>query len=141
LEKCALECGVSEKVLFLGFRKDIPELLSLFDVNVIASLSEGFPLALVEAMCAGAAIVATQVGGMKEIGKEGETVLFVPPRNPFAIAEKTCQILGDTFLAQTLARQAAEGKKVFDIKRNAEVIGHLYLEMAKRNKYGAGVAA
>ena len=60
LETLAETLHISSNLIFLGFRSDVAELLSIFDVNVIPSLTEGFPLALVEAMAAGNAIVASQ---------------------------------------------------------------------------------
>ena len=82
LERIADDLNVSRHLRFLGFRTDLAELLSLFDVNVIPSLTEGFGLSLIEAMSVGNVLVVTNVGGLKEIAIDGETALFVPPQRP-----------------------------------------------------------
>ncbi|MFW6145390.1 MAG: glycosyltransferase, partial [bacterium] len=65
--------GISKKVHFLGFRKDIPQVLSIIDVLVVPSLWEGLPLIVLEAMFAGKPIVATRVGGIPEAIKDGKS--------------------------------------------------------------------
>jgi len=129
LETLAAQLGVASQVLFLGFRKDTAELLSLFDVNVMASLTEGFPLVMVESMCIGNAIVATFVGGMKEIGKDQETVLFVPPKEPEAIAEKICLLLECPEWARELSRKAQASSRNFSLEASADAMGRFYRAM------------
>ena len=128
LERLANELGIENHVRFLGFRSDVPELLSLFEIQVIPSLTEGFPLSLAEAMAAENAIVATEVGGMKEIGSDGDTVLFVPPKEPEALAEKILYLLKDKELANNMAKNAAHYSEVFSIKNSMKLL---------ENEYGA----
>jgi glycosyltransferase involved in cell wall biosynthesis len=92
--KClASQLRVEQKVIFAGFCQNIPAVLSIFDVKVMASLNEGLPLALLEAMAVGKPIVATNIGGIREILRDGETGLLVPPRNPQAMADKIIYLL------------------------------------------------
>jgi glycosyltransferase involved in cell wall biosynthesis len=88
-------CGLKKQVRFLGFREDILALLSLMDVFVLPSLSEGLSIALLEAMAAGRPVVATNVGGNPELVTDGETGFLVPPRDADALAAKICLLLGD----------------------------------------------
>jgi glycosyltransferase involved in cell wall biosynthesis len=104
----------------------VPELLSLFDIQVIPSLTEGFPLCLAEAMAAENAIVATEVGGMKEIGSDGDTVLFVPPKEPKALAEKILYLLKDKELANKMAKNAAHYSEVFSINNSVKLLEQEY---------------
>jgi glycosyltransferase involved in cell wall biosynthesis len=82
-------------VRFLGFRSDVPALLSLFDVFVLPSLSEGLSMALLEAMAAGKPVVATKVGGNSELVLDGDTGFLVDPESPESISDRVVQILRD----------------------------------------------
>lgn len=87
LEEAALNTGIQEKVRFLGRRDNIPDLLGAADVALVASYEEGFSNALLEAMAAGLAVIATDVGGNSEALEAGRLGCLVPPRAPDKIAE------------------------------------------------------
>jgi glycosyltransferase involved in cell wall biosynthesis len=78
--------GLAERVRFLGVRRDVPELMSAADGYVLSSAWEGMPVVLLEAGAAGIPIVATAVGGNREVVRDGETGFVVPPRDPAALA-------------------------------------------------------
>jgi glycosyltransferase involved in cell wall biosynthesis len=82
-------------VRFLGFRGDVPALLSLFDVFVLPSLSEGLSMALLEAMAAGKPVVATKVGGNSELVIDGDTGFLIDPESPESISDRVVQVLRD----------------------------------------------
>ena len=73
---------VGDAVHLLGVREDVPDILRSLDVVVLPSDSEGSPIALIEAMVAGRAIVASRVGGMPWILDDGACGVLVPPRSP-----------------------------------------------------------
>jgi glycosyltransferase involved in cell wall biosynthesis len=75
-------------VVFAGFREDIPELLNAMDVFALPSFEEGMPQSLLQALAMERAVVASAVGGVPEIVKDGQTGFLVPPRDPVALAEK-----------------------------------------------------
>jgi len=106
LERLCRELGVREKVVFMGIRMDVPVLLSLFDVFAIASLWEGQPIAIMEAMAAGKPIVATDVGGNSEILAGGKYGLLVPAGDAEALAASIARLLVDKSLASKLAGEA-----------------------------------
>ncbi len=93
LRELGEKLGVAPWVLFAGARRDVADLLPLTDVFVLPSLSEGFGIAIVEAMAAGRPVVATAVGGIPEIVLQGETGLLVPPGDPGALAGAVRQLL------------------------------------------------
>ena len=130
LEGLANNLGVESVVKFLGFRSDVPELLSLFDIQVMPSLTEGFPLCLAEAMAAGNAVVVTEVGGMKEIGRDAETVLFVPPRDPQALAEKIVYLLKNNEVATRLSDHALNYSATFSIEDSVRLLEHEYRKLS-----------
>jgi glycosyltransferase involved in cell wall biosynthesis len=87
LERRAGELGVRESVVFLGNRRDIPELLSVFDVFALSSKEEGLGITLLEAMGSGIPVIATRVGGIPEIVENGVTGLLVSPESPEQLAD------------------------------------------------------
>jgi sugar transferase (PEP-CTERM/EpsH1 system associated) len=80
--------GLSKKILFLGARRDIPDLMNVMDIFALSSISEGISLTLIEAMACRLPIVTTNVGGNPEVVLEGKTGFLVPPQNAEALADK-----------------------------------------------------
>ena len=87
--------GLEHCLHLVGFRQDIPALLMLLDVVVIPSLEEGIPQSLTQALAMERPVVASAVGGIPEVVKDGLTGLLVPPRNPVVLAEKIAFILNN----------------------------------------------
>jgi len=81
LKGLASQLGIADKVHFLGFRTDIPQVLASLDIFVLPSLREGFGLALVEAMCTGLPVIASKVGGIPEIFGEADVGTLVEPED------------------------------------------------------------
>lgn len=91
----ALACrlGVADRVVFTGYREDATHLMRAMDVVAVPSEAETFGLVVVEAMALGKPVVATAVGGIPKIVRDGETGLLVP-REPPALAAAVIRILG-----------------------------------------------
>ena len=101
-----VELGVQKNVIFLGPRSDIPELLKLFDCYVMASLSEGLPMILLEAMAAKCPIVSTNVGGIPDLLKHNQSALLVPPKDPQLLATALINLLSNSFKKEAIAENA-----------------------------------
>lgn len=99
LKRYGEEMGISKNLHFLGGREDVADLISIFDVAVLASLSEGFSNVILEYMAAAKPVVATEVGGNPEIVVHGETGLLVPPADASALASAILSILEDKEMA------------------------------------------
>lgn len=84
--------GLTNDILFTGFRSDVPRALAAFDVYAMTSRSEGFPLSLLEAMAAGLPIVATRCGGPEQILDDGLTGLLVENGSAQAIASSIARL-------------------------------------------------
>ena len=95
LEKGARDLGLGARVVFTGFRSDIPELLREVSVSVLPSLAEGLSNVILEAMAAGVPVVATAVGGTSEIVEDGVSGLLVPPRDANALVRAIGALLAD----------------------------------------------
>ncbi len=94
LRRAAEELGIGERVLFLGFREDIPEITAALDVSVLPSIDcDASSAVLKEAMAVGRPVVATSIGGAGEIVLDGVTGLLVPPADSEALAEAIGSIL------------------------------------------------
>jgi glycosyltransferase involved in cell wall biosynthesis len=86
LELLAHELRLSGQVVFLGRRRDVPEILASLDVLVAPSREESFGLAALEGVVAGVKTIASDVGGLREVLGESSSVAFVPPEDPAALA-------------------------------------------------------
>lgn len=93
IEELAQDLGLKDCVRFLGIRRDIPELMNAADGYVISSSWEGMPNVLLEASATGLPIVATDVGGNREVVKDGETGFLVPPKDPEALARAMLNLM------------------------------------------------
>ena len=87
--------SLGENVIFTGFRRDVERLVRAGDVFVQASHFEGLPNAVLEAMALGRPVVATDVGGTRELVVEGQTGYLVPARNPQVLADRLAAMLAD----------------------------------------------
>lgn len=112
LVKYASKLGISDKVMFLGFRDDVYKVLPIFDIFGLSSLTEGISLTLLEAMAAGLPIVATNVGGNPEVIVNGTTGILVPPKRPVEMAEAIYNLLSDKKLAREMGE--AGKRRVFE---------------------------
>jgi glycosyltransferase involved in cell wall biosynthesis len=94
--------GIAKNVIFAGFRSDIPEVLSISDITVLPSTSEGLSNAILEYMSAEKPVVATDVGGNRELIIEGETGFLVPSKHPTALVEAICKLLSNAELRKLM---------------------------------------
>lgn len=108
LTQSARDLGVEEHVRFLGFRRDVVDILQCLDVFCLPSLSEGCGTAPLEAMAVGVPIVATSVGGLPEMITPEETGVLVPSADPEALAEALIDTLRHPEIAARRARAARQ---------------------------------
>jgi glycosyltransferase involved in cell wall biosynthesis len=87
LEQYAHDAGIRAQVLFLGFRRDLPEIYADLDVVVLSSLNEGLPVTLIEALAAGKPVVASQVGGVGDLVQHEYSGFLAPPKDSTLLAE------------------------------------------------------
>jgi glycosyltransferase involved in cell wall biosynthesis len=129
LERLAKNLGLDGKLRFAGFVSEVAVAFAAMEIAVMASLTEGFPLALAEAMAAGKAVVATSVGAMKEMIQHEENGLLVPPAESTALATALLRLLKNPPLRHHLANAARQRSQDFSIERNVQALEALYAEM------------
>jgi sugar transferase (PEP-CTERM/EpsH1 system associated) len=133
LKAFAHQLGISRSVEFLGLRNDVPALLDKFAVFTLSSRTEGLSMTVLEAMSAGSPVVATDVGGNREIVSPPECGLIVPPHDPKALADGYLTLLRDPVRRTQLgeagrARAAAQ----FSLREMVQRYGEIYQEFLAR---------
>ena len=119
LRLLAAKLGIAERVRFLGFREDVPQLMRLVDCVVHASVDpEPFGRVVVEGMLAGRPVIATRAGGVPEIIEDGVNGILVPPGNPDELAEAIVRVLSDPVGTERLAQRGhARALELFNEER------------------------
>jgi glycosyltransferase involved in cell wall biosynthesis len=123
------ELGLADRFAMLGWRDDAVAVMSAFDVFCLASLEEGLPIALVEAMTLGLPVVATTVGGVPEIVTHGREGLLVPPRRPDELAVALVRVLSDAGLRREMAAHAARRGRELGADRAVRRVEEIYREL------------
>lgn len=126
------EKNLTERVRFLGLRKDVPRLLAAADLFLLTSVSEGIPVTLIEAMAASIPIVSTNVGGVSEVVEDGKTGLLARSGDDASLAEKTLRVASDPRLAQQMGQAGHErAKSLFSEAQMHSGYVRLYQEMLR----------
>ncbi len=129
LKDLVISQGLENKIKFLGFRDDIPEILLAMDGYICASHTEGFSNAILEAMASGLPIVATDVGGNSEIIKNKKNGLLIKSKDKNAITRTMIKIMEDSQLSQKLSKDAL---KTVNEKYNTKKMVKSYINVYKK---------
>ena len=104
LERQAESLGIRKNTIFAGWRSDVIDVLSLFDIFVLPSLNEGMGKVLIEGMALGKPIVASSVGGIIDLVKNDDNGILVPPRDSDALGDAILKLIRNRNMAQELGR-------------------------------------
>jgi len=113
LKELVIQKKLTRDVIFTGVRRDVQNFLSLMNVFVLSSVREGLPLSLLEALWMKVPAVVTNVGGMPEVIRNGETGLLVPPQNAEAMATAIETMLDKPQQARDMAERAFDFIRIF----------------------------
>jgi glycosyltransferase involved in cell wall biosynthesis len=138
LEARARELGVANRVSFLGFQRDVAPAIAAFDVSVFPSLWEGTPLTVFEAMAMRKPIVATSVDGLRDVLRDSDNALVVPPKNPGALSRALERVLDEPDLAARLSERAVQTSRRFDIRIFVRKMERLYELLVERYQAAGG---
>lgn len=111
LHGLARDLGIADRVIFLGFREDVDDLLAACDLVVLPSLREGLSIALLEAMAAGKPIIATSIGSHLELASQADMARLVPPADANAICAAVLRVARDPAL---MARLGTSARTLFE---------------------------
>jgi D-inositol-3-phosphate glycosyltransferase len=127
------ELGLDEMVLFLGKRDQntLPYYYSAAEVVVMPSHYESFGMVALEAMACGTPVIASQVGGLAFLVKDGETGFFVPAQNPEALSEKLRLLFVDHDLRARFGERAVEYAQGFRWETITAQMASVYRSMVK----------
>jgi len=133
LLKLVRELEIVDRVKFLGWRKDVPEILRGVDVYALASESEGMSNTILEAMASGRPVVTTNVGGNPELVVDGETGLLVPSLNPEALAAAIAKLLREPKLRRQLGENGRRRvEEQFSLEAMVRNYAKVYREVFNR---------
>ena len=130
----AAELGVAETVRLLGPRRDVPDVLAAADVAVLCSRFEGTPLSVLEYMDAGLPVVATRVGGLPHVIRDGEHGLLTDPGDPHALATGIRELLNDRDRARRMGEAGRERRRSeYDFGRTLRTLEGIYEDLLARS--------
>jgi glycosyltransferase involved in cell wall biosynthesis len=133
----AARCGVAERLLLAGVRRDVPALLAAMDVLLLPSRSEGFPFVVLEAMAMERAVVATAVNGVPELVEDGVTGVIVPRGDEAALAGAARALLAEPARARALGEAARRRvAERFTVQRMVTETEALWAELAAARPAG-----
>jgi glycosyltransferase involved in cell wall biosynthesis len=134
LEALAQTLGIASAVTWTGFRADVARLLAALDVYVQPSHNEGLSLSILEAMAAGKPVIATDVGGAREVLHHRETGMLIPPRASKALTSTMLELAQSPVLRLQLGEAAKE--HVFDkfaLEKMVSAYGRIYQSLIAAN--------
>jgi len=108
LEQRAYELGIVRDTLFLGYQEDVAPFYAAFDALVLPSSNEGTPVSVIEALGAGRPVVATRVGGVPDIVRDGEDGFLVEPGATDELADRLARLARDPALRERMGKQGRE---------------------------------
>ncbi len=127
------ELGLDRRFVFIGFRREIGDILKSFDIFVLASKWEGLGTSLLEAQSAGVPVVATRAGGISDIIEHNVNGILVPPQQPEQLAEALVMLADDGDRRGRLARAGRDSVRRFSIENTVERnISHYHDLVARR---------
>lgn len=129
--RLARELGVADRIVFAGWRRDVPDLLHAADVFALTSLFEGLPRSVLQAQAAGLPVIATRAGGTPEAVQEGISGHILAPRDVSGFASRVVELLTDPDRARAMgeAGKARLGRE-FDIRVMLGQVEDVYRDLA-----------
>jgi len=133
LKQESISLGISEKIMFLGWRKDVFEIINTFDIFVLPSLNEGMGRVLLEAMLLGKPIIASDTGGIPELVKDGINGFLFPTGDYKKLAEKIIFLIKNPAVAKEMEKKGKEKaeKEEFSLAGMVKRIENLYEKLCK----------
>ena len=133
------DLGIKDKVIFCGFRKNLADIYADLDIVVLSSLNEGLPVSIIEALTAKKAVVATEVGGVRDLVEHGVTGILVPKQDSKNLAQGILYLLKNP---QECLKFGENGRKkvypAFNYTRLVSDIEELYEDLVVKRGFSRG---
>jgi L-malate glycosyltransferase len=123
------ELGLRDRVLLLGERSDVPEVLRALDMLLVPSWEEPFGRSVVEGLAVGVPVAATSIGGPREVLRDGVEGMLLPPRRPHEWVAALSPLVGDRQRLNEMGRQGRARARAFDSRAHAERVLTIYQEV------------
>jgi glycosyltransferase involved in cell wall biosynthesis len=137
LKTLAAGLGIADRVHFVGFRDDVTPFLSALSLYVHPARMEGFGIAVVEALAAGKAVVATRAGGLPEVVDHGRTGLLVAVDHPEELSTAILSLLHDDVRRKAMGERAAQAaRERFNLTASVAAMEGMYLEVLNTAREG-----
>lgn len=134
LEAQARQLGLGDRFVFVGFARDVAEILSAFDMSVFPSLWEGTPLTVFEALASGKPIVATDADGLLDVLTDRRDARIVPKRDAKALADAIVGLMSDPDERARLAAAARTTAQRYDIAAFVKKMEQLYVRLSNGSR-------
>lgn len=132
ISSAILQAGLEKSVIMVGYQEDVSSYYQASDMLVMPSLSEGMPMAALEAMMHARPVVATTVGGIPEVVEDGLTGLLVEPANPGALADAIIRMIGSREQLEAMGRRGRKRVEAeFSTGKRVSSIERIYKEVTK----------
>lgn len=129
LRKAAADLGIAERVIFAGFQREAHDFVRAFRVAVVPSLEEGFGLVALESQALGVPVIASDIGGLREIVDHERNGILVEAANAKALATAILRVLGDDTLQRKLGAAGPTAAQRFSLERYVGRLTALYHEL------------
>lgn len=130
MQELTCKLGVWDHFSFLGKRNDVPQVMNGIDLLVVPSLAEPFGKVIIEGMACRKCVIATSVGGIPEIIRDGENGILIPPGDCRKLEQSILSIIKNDELRMRLAESGYKtAKERFAIERVVEKTENLYMEL------------
>jgi len=140
LEQQARELGIADRVIFTGWRRDLPRIYADLNALVVCSDNEGTPVSAIEAMASGCPVAATQVGGLPDLIDDHRTGYLVPPRDAEALSDAILELLRTPLVALDLGQNGKDFvRRRFTQQRLLKDMDHLYTQLLAKRALGTPI--
>ncbi len=133
VEKLIMKSGLKERVYLLGAHKDVENIFPIFDVFLLASLSEGLPRVIPQAMVSGIPVVSTAVGGVVDIIVHNKNGFLSKTKDAMSMADYIRKLLDNKKLCKKFVFNSLPLIKQFDFSLMVRNIEDVYLDLLERN--------
>ena len=133
IERRAHDLGIVRDTLFLGYQESVAPFYAAFDAFVLPSANEGTPVTAIEALAAGRPVVATRVGGVPDVVRDGEDGFLVEAGDVDALAERLASLAADPGLRERMGA-AGRGRVLprYAVARLVDDVDRLYRELLRK---------